>query len=209
MIDADALSEQEFWEDVYRTRRTSSTGKPSARLVEYADGLAPGSALDLGCSHGDDVLWLARRGWQVLGVDISETALARARKAAAAAGLEDRARFAQVNLSERFPEGTFDLVTAFFVHSKSDFKGEAMLHRAARAVATGGTLLIVSHASVAPWSWSDPDTVFPTAEETVAALDLDESEWTRVFVGDPERTATGPEGQSATIKDAVVVLRRK
>ncbi len=35
-------------------------------------------ALDLGCGEGGDAVWLAEHGWQVLAVDVSETALSRA-----------------------------------------------------------------------------------------------------------------------------------
>ena len=37
-----------------------------------------GHALDLGCGEGGDALWLAERGWPVVAVDISDTALQRA-----------------------------------------------------------------------------------------------------------------------------------
>jgi hypothetical protein len=79
---------------------------------------------------------------------------------------------------------------------------------AARAVTPGGLLLIVEHASVAPWSWVDPDTAFPTPEQSLGTLDLDPSRWHREFVGAPERLATGPNGQSATVTDNVIALRR-
>ena len=75
-------------------------------------------------------------------------------------------------------------------------------------MAPGGLLLIVEHASVAPWSWADPDTAFPTPEQSLAALDLDPSRWHSEFVGAPEREATGPNGQRATVTDNVIALRR-
>lgn len=52
-----------FWEEFYRTKRTSSTGRASSALQRIASGLTPGRALDLGASHGDDVIWLAGQGW--------------------------------------------------------------------------------------------------------------------------------------------------
>ena len=62
-------------------------------------------------------MWLAEQGWQVTGVDISDTALARAAAHAAERGLTDRVRFEQINLSESFPDGRFDLVSAQFLPS--------------------------------------------------------------------------------------------
>lgn len=44
-------------------------------------------ALDLGCGHGDNTLRLAERGYRALGLDVSATAVARARRRAADTGL--------------------------------------------------------------------------------------------------------------------------
>ena len=197
-----------FWEAHYRAKTAPSGGRPSAALVRFAGDRALGRALDLGCARGDDAIWLARQGWHTTGVDVSETAVAAARDTAAAAGVTDRTTFARHDLSESFPEGRFDLVTALFLHSPANFPRVDVLRRAAGAVAPGGLMLTASHASVAPWSWSDPGTAFPTPGEELAELDLDPAAWTRVFVGAPEREATGPDGQTATVTDNILALER-
>ena len=206
MTDEDGAT---FWEAHYRDKTSPSGGRPSAALVRFAKGRAAGRSLDLGCARGDDAIWLARRGWHATGVDVSETALAAARDAAATAEVADRVSFARHDLSRTFPEGRFDLVTALFLHSPADFHRAQVLRRAARAVAPGGLLLSVTHASVAPWSWAHPDTVFPTPEEELAELELDPAAWSRVFVGAPEREATGPEDQTAIVRDNILALERK
>ena len=48
---------------------------PSAYLTATAGDLAPGRALDAGCGHGAEALWLAARGWRVTAVDFSAPAL--------------------------------------------------------------------------------------------------------------------------------------
>jgi len=53
-------------------------GAQNNRALEEIDGLAPGTALDLGCGEGADAIWLAERGWQVTAADISQAALDRA-----------------------------------------------------------------------------------------------------------------------------------
>jgi len=151
---------------------------------------------------------LARRGWRVVAVDVSGTVLARAAKDAETAGVSDLIAFERHDLASTFPNGRFDLVSALFLHSPVEFPRTRVLQAAARAVAPGGLLLIVEHASVAPWSWADPDTAFPTPEQSLAALDLDPSRWHSEFVGAPKREATGPNGQSATVTDNVIALRR-
>ena len=55
------------------------SGRVNAHLAKIAGELSPGRALDLGCGEGADAIWLAEKGWTVLGVDISTIALDRAR----------------------------------------------------------------------------------------------------------------------------------
>ena len=45
-------------------------------------------ALDVGCGHADNVIWLAQQGFTVTGCDISTTAIAEARRRAQAAGVD-------------------------------------------------------------------------------------------------------------------------
>ena len=199
---------ERFWEEHYRASTGPSSGRPSGALVSFAGLLPEGTALDLGCSQGDDAIWLAKRGWRVTAVDVSSTVLARAAKNAEIAGVSDLIAFERHDLASTFPNGRFDLVCALFLHSPVEFPRTCVLQAAARAVSPGGLLLIVEHASVAPWSWADPDTAFPTPEQSLAALDLDPSRWHSEFVGAPEREATGPNGQRGTVTDNVIALTR-
>ncbi len=81
---------------------------------------------------------------------------------------------------------------------------------AAEAVRPGGSLLIVDHAGPPPWaSKLDHHHEFPSADEVVASLNLDDADWERVRVESVERQATGPEGQVGTWVDNVIVLRRR
>jgi SAM-dependent methyltransferase len=138
-------------------------------------------------------------------VEISRTALGYAAANAERAGVSDRIIFEQHDLSRSFPEGPFDLVTASFLAASPR---DAVLRRAADAVAPGGHLLIIDHASRLPWSSAPPDRVYPTVEETLAGLDLREREWSRNHVGTLERSATGPDGETAIVRDNVVFLER-
>ena len=54
---------------------------------EEVDRGGPGKALDLGCGSGLHAVTLAQRGWDVTGVDLIGKALDRARRRAAAAGV--------------------------------------------------------------------------------------------------------------------------
>lgn len=124
-------------------------------------------------------------------------------------GLADRVICERHDLAFTFPAGRFDLVSAQYLHTPVDFPRARVLQTAARAVATGGLLLIVEHASIAPWAWNqDPNRRFPTPEQTLASLELDLAAWEIERLAAPSREATGPNGEVATIKDNVVSIRR-
>ena len=66
---------------------TEVTPPEVVELVE-GEGLAPGRALDLGCGTGTNCIYLARHGWEVVGVDFSVLAICRARRKARWAGVD-------------------------------------------------------------------------------------------------------------------------
>ena len=93
-------------------------------------------------------------------------------------------------------------------HTPEDFPRSRVLRRAADTVTTGGLLLIVDHASIAPWTWNQEPRDFPSPDETLSALGLDESGWTRIRVEAAERQATGPNGETATVTDNIIAIER-
>ena len=200
---------ERFWEGHYGARERVWSGRPNPVLVDVAASLPAGTALDLGCGEGADAVWLAGLGWRVTAVDVSSIALSRASAHAAAADVEARIDFQRHDLAHSFPAGVFDLVNAQYLLSPVEFPRDRVLHAAARAVAPGGLLLIVDHASVAPWSrHSHPHPRFPTPEETLAAVDLVPGEWRIERLDAPGRQAVGPNGESATVTDTVIAARR-
>lgn len=205
------LSEaRQVWEERYRERERIWSGRVNVRLGEIAAELTPGRALDLGCGEGGDAVWLAEHGWQVTAVDIAQTALDRASVAAAERGLEGRIDFQRHELPLSFPTGEYDLVSAQFLHSMVELDRPGLLQLAAGVVAPGGVLVIVDHGEAPPWASKEVhDHVFPSAEEVLAGLDLNDAVWERVRVDAVERDVVGPEGQSGVLVDNVMVLRRR
>ena len=199
---------ERFWEGHYQTHERRWSGRPNPVLVDVVGSLPAGTALDLGCGEGGDAIWLAGRGWRVTAVDVSATALDRASDEATAAGVADGIDFQRHDLADSFPDGSFDLVSAQYLQSPIEFPRERVLRRAASAVAPGGLLLVVTHASAPSWSWAHRNTRFPTPEEALAELDLDPKSWLTERLGAPERQATGPNGESGTVADNVIALRR-
>ncbi|MFJ3517799.1 MULTISPECIES: class I SAM-dependent methyltransferase [unclassified Streptomyces] len=199
---------EEFWDGRYGESDRIWSGEANAMLVHEVSGLAPGRALDLGCGEGGDAVWLARLGWTVTGTDISGVALGRAAEHTADAGVAERVSFAQHDLTESFPEGEFDLVSACFLHNYGDFPRDAVLRRAASAVAPGGTLLVVGHAGWAPWQDEREEAHFPTPEEVLAQLQPVTADWEVLRAEETERVQQQPDGTPGTRTDNVVRVRR-
>lgn len=199
----------EYWESRYAGADSVWSGRVNATMAHVVAGLTPGTALDLGCGEGGDVVWLAEQGWQVLGVDISSTAVDRGRNAAAVRGLGG-ATFAAADLGSWAPEATFDLVTSSFFQSPVELPRAEILRTASGWVAPGGHLLVITHA--APPPWASPEHVghhtFLTPQEEVEQLRLDPATWAVRIAEVRRREVTGPDGLPTHLDDAVVLLRR-
>ena len=138
--------DRQFWEDRYGDADALWSGAPNGVLVAEAAALVVGRALDVGCGEGGDALWLARQGWQVTAVDISQLALDRAAAAAAATPPSPGAvTWRRADLTVEPPEpGAYDLVSLqYFPLARRP--GHPGLRGLLAAVAPGGTLLVAGH----------------------------------------------------------------
>lgn len=139
------LFEPAGWEERYSTEEKLWSGRPNPQLVTEVSDLTPGTALDVGCGEGGDVIWLAEQGWRATGADFSARGLERAAGHAADAGVAELTEWWQVDARTFDPGGrTFDLVTTHFLHPPDGGMVE-VTRRLAGAVAPGGHLLVVGH----------------------------------------------------------------
>jgi cyclopropane fatty-acyl-phospholipid synthase-like methyltransferase len=78
------------WDSAYRDGFAPwDIGRPQPAFVRLADeGAMESPILDSGCGSGENALFLASRGFEVVGVDIAPSAIARAQVKAAQRGLE-------------------------------------------------------------------------------------------------------------------------
>jgi 2-polyprenyl-3-methyl-5-hydroxy-6-metoxy-1,4-benzoquinol methylase len=144
--EAAAMFEPASWDERYCGDGQIWSGTPNAQLVAEVSGLSPGTALDVGCGEGGDVIWLARQGWRVTGADFSANGLARAARHAEEAGVGDRTDWWQVDARTFMADGrSYDLVTTHFLHPPDGGMVE-VTRRLSTAVAPGGHLLVVGHA---------------------------------------------------------------
>ncbi len=81
------------------------TPDPHLKAVVERYRIAPGRAIDVGCGTGTNVRWLAAQGFDVLGVDVSATAIemAKARTPPDTAGVA----FAVANILDEAQPGGF------------------------------------------------------------------------------------------------------
>lgn len=202
----DPVDAPAFWEARYVAMEQIWSGRVNPVLAQVAGALTPGRALDVGCGEGGDAVWLAERGWDVEAIDIAETALARTRRAAEAAGVADRVRASRYDLEHDLPGGTYDLVSAQFFQSPLDFPRSRILRDLADRLAPGGAILVVDHGSAPTWS-GHSDTELPTLAATLEELALDRERFDIERADSPTRTVTSPDGEQAEIFDHVILAR--
>jgi SAM-dependent methyltransferase len=198
-----------FWDELYRSRSAVWSGNPNIHLVNEVSGLAPGTALDVGCGEGADAIWLAERGWRVTAADISSVALERARAVEVADDVARRIEWLHTDLVASEPPSSYDLVSAHFMHLPRAPR-ELLFRRLAASVKPHGTLLIVGHhPSDLQTTVPRPPTpeLFYTAAEVAALLEPDD--WDIVVEASRERATTDPAGRTVTIHDVVLRARRR
>ncbi|SCK48056.1 bifunctional 2-polyprenyl-6-hydroxyphenol methylase/3-demethylubiquinol 3-O-methyltransferase UbiG [Streptomyces sp. WMMB 322] len=205
--EAAAMFEPAGWEERYSGEETVWSGNPNPQLVAEISGLAPGTALDVGCGEGGDVIWLARQGWKVTGADFSANGLARAARHAEQAGVRDRTDWWQVD-ARAFAAGgrSYDLVTTHFLHPPDGGMVE-VTGRLSEAVAPGGHLLVVGHAPSEVFthlSASHRRAMF-RAEELLPGLPGDFD----VLVVEQRPRTVVRDGVSVDVHDSTLLARRR
>lgn len=98
---------REGWDSAEGTQRTLSEWEEALRSEHVPNS---GRVLELGCGAGDLSLWLAGKGYDVSGVDISPTAIAWACEKALARGQQAAFRVGNVLDLCEYPDAAFDLV---------------------------------------------------------------------------------------------------
>ena len=132
-----------FFELKYILGRTPwDTGISPPELMAFLENHEPGRALDIGCGTGTNLITMARRGWQVTGVDVSRLAIRQAQRKAQAAGLQIQLIRDDVTSFENI-KGTFDLALDIgCFHSLSQEKRTRYATNLNRFIKAGGTFLL-------------------------------------------------------------------
>lgn len=158
--DFDQAAWERRWQQVLREQPDMvATRPPNADLVALVEDLgggaaprtAPRTALDAGCGHGAEAIWMAAAGWQVTALDFSRTALEHGRSTATALGddVAQRISWVEGDLATWAPEpAAYDLVGCLYVHVAGTVV--ELVRRLGAGVAPGGTLFMLGHQPVDP-----------------------------------------------------------
>ena len=146
------MAEQEWWQEyfddeylrLYEPFLAPERTAREARAIHYMLDLEEGARiLDLCCGQGRHAVLLAQRGYQVTGLDLSETLLRAAREQATAAGVE--LALVRGDMRHLPWENAFDacinMYTAFG-YFRDEGENQRVLHEVYRVLRPGGKFLM-------------------------------------------------------------------
>jgi SAM-dependent methyltransferase len=168
------------WDERYAAKGPPplSSVAPPHVFARYADAFpTAGGALDLACGQGLGSVWLAVRGLQVAGLDISPVAVSHARELAQHAGVGSRCRFDVADLDDGLPPGPpVDVIVC------CKFRDRRLDRAIIERLAPGGLLAIavLSEVGAAPGPFRAVPGELPAAFaelDTVAAVEGEGYAW--------------------------------
>ena len=197
-------ADQDKWNARYREGAYAARTHPSALLVEWLPKLkfrkAHPRAIDVGCGTGRNAVYLARRGWQVDAVDVSEVALDQLTETANAESLPITCIQADLEDAAHRPA---DLFTAdrYDLAVMASYTNLPLIDTLMGALRAGGYLIVEEHLV------TEADVVGPRSPQfrvapgalRAAAAGLDIVAYREGIVNDPD-------GRSAAL--AQLVARR-
>jgi len=147
-----------MFNNIYASSTPGFVTEPNALLVTRVEGRKPGRALDIGMGQGRNALFLALKGWEVTGFDISDEGIAVARKNAERAGVKLNAVRAA---DETFDYGSdqWDLIA--LIYEPFPVTSATYVERLRKSMKPGGLIVIESYGAEAsmpnrPGSAIDP-----------------------------------------------------
>jgi SAM-dependent methyltransferase len=128
------------WDQIYLDPRAKVPVNPSTLVLETTANLTPGAALDVGMGNGRNAIYLARKGWKVTGIDLSEAAVKQAQQEAAKLKVELDAKAGDV---EKLVLGRdrYDLIVCTYVQMVAVRSAKKFID----ALKPGGLIIIEGH----------------------------------------------------------------
>lgn len=154
MADALGRDPNSWWDEVYLEDSAPwDIGRPQSVWVSLCDAgeIAP-PVLDSGCGTGEHALLMAERGMDVLGVDLSEPAIRRARQKAAERQLKADFEVADVLALDRLGRTFRTVIDSGVFHVFDDPERERYVRSLASVLDPGGVLHLLTFSEHTPGS---------------------------------------------------------
>jgi len=133
------------WDELFR-RGFFPLEEPQQQVVKLSELLRSRKMrriCDMGCGPGRNLVFLAKQGFEVYGIDISENALERARKRANELRLNVQLKKADMT-SVPFPDSFFDAVMCVYAIYHNTLDGMRRTISEVRRILTPGGLVLVT-----------------------------------------------------------------
>ncbi|OFZ81636.1 MAG: hypothetical protein A2583_10065 [Bdellovibrionales bacterium RIFOXYD1_FULL_53_11] len=129
----------EYWNEIYAKNPYHSGKAPNQFLLDMLPRLSRGRCLDVGMGEGANSVYLAQKGFEVKGFDVSSTAVEHAQKMAAETGVTIESKRTDLDL---FLLGMLEydtVVMTYFKPPVTRYYSEII-----RSLKMGGTLIVES-----------------------------------------------------------------
>jgi 2-polyprenyl-3-methyl-5-hydroxy-6-metoxy-1,4-benzoquinol methylase len=128
-------AEVERWNRILTAPKPAFNTAPNAFLVTMVKGLKPGRSLDVGMGQGRNAIYLAQQGWESVGFDPADRAVAAAQEQAQKLGVKITAEIARAEEFE-WGESRWDLIVLSYVGAR-EFVTQVL-----RALRPGGMVIV-------------------------------------------------------------------
>jgi len=128
-----------IYDKAFTSPNASFKREPAEFVVKITEGLKPGRALDVAMGQGRNSIWLAKKGWDVTGYDISAAGLKEAQELAGKAGVK-------INTVQAFHDDfdygveQWDLIVMVF--PMATIADQQYLGRVKKSLKKGGMVLV-------------------------------------------------------------------
>jgi SAM-dependent methyltransferase len=170
-----------MFNNIYKSDTPGFSTQPNALLVATVEGRRPGRALDVGMGQGRNSVFLALKGWDVTGFDMSDEGIAIAQRNAKRAGVPLNA-IRETDEAFDYGADQWDLIV--FMYEPFSITSSAYVDRLRKSLKVGGIIVIESYGEDAatpdqPPTAIDPDRLLSALqqfrilrfEDTVALAD--------------------------------------
>lgn len=142
------------FDDMYKGDPPWDTGRAQSEIVTLEEtGGIRGRVLDAGCGTGENALYLAAKGYEVWGVDLSPTAISKAREKARDRDIDVNFHIHDVLDLPALGMKFDTVIDSGVFHTFPDDAREAFVSSVASVLNPGGVYHMIAFSELEPGSW--------------------------------------------------------